>query len=49
MRRLSRSAEGRRWLEDAGATCVEVSLHTKYALPTYYIIAPASVIEPRPL
>ena len=33
---------GRRWLEDAGATCVEVSLpHTKYALPTYYIIAPA--------
>ena len=35
-------AEGRRWLEDAGATCVEVSLpHTKYALPTYYIIAPA--------
>ena len=35
-------AEGRRWLEDAGATCVEISLpHTKYALPTYYIIAPA--------
>ena len=34
--------EGRRWLEDAGARCVEVSLpHTKYALPTYYIIAPA--------
>ena len=34
--------EGRRWLEDAGAKCVEVSLpHTKYALPTYYIIAPA--------
>ena len=34
--------EGRRWLEDAGATCVEVSLpHTKYALPTYYIVAPA--------
>ena len=33
---------GRRWLEDAGATCVEVSLpHTQYALPTYYIIAPA--------
>ena len=33
---------GRRWLEDAGATCVEVSLpHTKYALPTYYIVAPA--------
>ena len=34
--------QGRRWLEDAGAECVEVSLpHTKYALPTYYIIAPA--------
>ena len=34
--------DGRKWLEDAGATCVEVSLpHTKYALPTYYIIAPA--------
>jgi len=34
--------EGRKWLEDAGASCVEVSLpHTKYALPTYYIIAPA--------
>jgi len=34
--------EGRKWLEDAGAVCVEVSLpHTRYALPTYYIIAPA--------
>jgi len=34
--------EGRKWLEDAGASCVEVSLpHTKYALPTYYIVAPA--------
>src|SRR3954454_1041069 len=30
------------WLKDAGATPVEISLpHTKYALPTYYIIAPA--------
>ena len=30
------------WLQDAGANVVEVSLpHTKYALPTYYIIAPA--------
>jgi aspartyl-tRNA(Asn)/glutamyl-tRNA(Gln) amidotransferase subunit A len=30
------------WLKDAGANVVEVSLpHTKYALPTYYIIAPA--------
>ena len=34
--------EGRLWMEDAGATCVEVSLpHTSFALPTYYIIAPA--------
>ena len=30
------------WLRDAGAEVVEVSLpHTKYALPAYYIIAPA--------
>ncbi|MGE0748689.1 MAG: Asp-tRNA(Asn)/Glu-tRNA(Gln) amidotransferase subunit GatA [Rhodospirillales bacterium] len=30
------------WLKAAGAEPVEVSLpHTKYALPTYYIIAPA--------
>ncbi|WP_336959076.1 Asp-tRNA(Asn)/Glu-tRNA(Gln) amidotransferase subunit GatA [Sphingobium aquiterrae] len=30
------------FLKDAGAQVVEVSLpHTKYALPTYYIIAPA--------
>ncbi|MGD9812576.1 MAG: Asp-tRNA(Asn)/Glu-tRNA(Gln) amidotransferase subunit GatA [Sphingobium sp.] len=30
------------WLKDAGAEVVEVSLpHTQYALPTYYIIAPA--------
>jgi aspartyl-tRNA(Asn)/glutamyl-tRNA(Gln) amidotransferase subunit A len=30
------------FLKDAGAEIVEVSLpHTKYALPTYYIIAPA--------
>ena len=35
-------AEGRRMLEDAGATIVDISLpHTKYALPTYYVIAPA--------
>jgi aspartyl-tRNA(Asn)/glutamyl-tRNA(Gln) amidotransferase subunit A len=34
--------QGIAWLEDAGAQIVEVSLpHTKYALPTYYIIAPA--------
>jgi aspartyl-tRNA(Asn)/glutamyl-tRNA(Gln) amidotransferase subunit A len=30
------------WLRDAGAEIVPVSLpHTKYALPTYYIVAPA--------
>ena len=30
------------WLKDAGAEIVEVGLpHTKYALPAYYIIAPA--------
>ncbi|MBX3561713.1 MAG: Asp-tRNA(Asn)/Glu-tRNA(Gln) amidotransferase subunit GatA [Sphingomonas sp.] len=34
--------QGIAWLKDAGAEIVEVSLpHTKYALPTYYIIAPA--------
>ncbi len=34
--------QGAAWLEAAGAKTVEVSLpHTKYALPTYYIIAPA--------
>ena len=34
--------EGFRWLKDAGAERVDISLpHTKYALPTYYIIAPA--------
>jgi aspartyl-tRNA(Asn)/glutamyl-tRNA(Gln) amidotransferase subunit A len=33
---------GIEWLKDAGATPVEIALpHTKYALPTYYIIAPA--------
>ena len=33
---------GADWLRDAGAEIVEVSLpHTKYALPAYYIIAPA--------
>ena len=30
------------WLKDAGADIVDISLpHTKYALPAYYIIAPA--------
>jgi aspartyl-tRNA(Asn)/glutamyl-tRNA(Gln) amidotransferase subunit A len=34
--------QGIAWMRDAGAEIVEVSLpHTKYALPTYYIIAPA--------
>jgi aspartyl-tRNA(Asn)/glutamyl-tRNA(Gln) amidotransferase subunit A len=33
---------GIEWLKDAGAEVVDVSLpHTKYALPAYYIIAPA--------
>jgi aspartyl-tRNA(Asn)/glutamyl-tRNA(Gln) amidotransferase subunit A len=33
---------GVEWLRDAGAEIVEINLpHTKYALPTYYIIAPA--------
>jgi aspartyl-tRNA(Asn)/glutamyl-tRNA(Gln) amidotransferase subunit A len=35
-------AEGRKMLEDAGATLKDISLpHTKYALPAYYVIAPA--------
>jgi aspartyl-tRNA(Asn)/glutamyl-tRNA(Gln) amidotransferase subunit A len=34
--------QGIEWLKDAGAEVIEISLlHTKYALPTYYIIAPA--------
>ena len=34
--------QGIGWLRDAGAEIVQVSLpHTKYALPAYYIIAPA--------
>jgi aspartyl-tRNA(Asn)/glutamyl-tRNA(Gln) amidotransferase subunit A len=34
--------QGRDWLAAAGAEMVEVSLpHTKYALPAYYIVAPA--------
>ena len=33
---------GRKMLEDAGARIVDISLpHTKYALPAYYVIAPA--------
>jgi aspartyl-tRNA(Asn)/glutamyl-tRNA(Gln) amidotransferase subunit A len=35
-------AEGRAMLQDAGAKIVDISLpHTKYALPAYYVIAPA--------
>jgi aspartyl-tRNA(Asn)/glutamyl-tRNA(Gln) amidotransferase subunit A len=34
--------QGIAWLKDAGAKIVDISLpHTKYALPAYYIIAPA--------
>ncbi|WP_288115392.1 Asp-tRNA(Asn)/Glu-tRNA(Gln) amidotransferase subunit GatA [Novosphingobium sp.] len=34
--------DGIAWMKDAGAESVEISLpHTRYALPTYYIIAPA--------
>jgi len=34
--------KGVAWLKEAGAELVEVSLpHTKYALPAYYIVAPA--------
>lgn len=35
-------SKGAQMMKDAGAEIVEVSLpHTKYALPTYYIVAPA--------
>jgi aspartyl-tRNA(Asn)/glutamyl-tRNA(Gln) amidotransferase subunit A len=35
-------ADGIAWLKAAGAEIVDVSLpHTKYALPAYYIVAPA--------
>ena len=34
--------QGVEWMKDAGAEIVDISLpHTKYALPTYYIVAPA--------
>jgi aspartyl-tRNA(Asn)/glutamyl-tRNA(Gln) amidotransferase subunit A len=34
--------QGIAWLKAAGATIVDISLpHTKYALPAYYIVAPA--------
>jgi aspartyl-tRNA(Asn)/glutamyl-tRNA(Gln) amidotransferase subunit A len=33
---------GAQWLKDAGADTVDISLpHTKYALPAYYVVAPA--------
>lgn len=35
-------AQGIAWLKDAGAEIVDITLpHTKYALPAYYIVAPA--------
>ncbi len=35
-------ADGAEMLRDAGAEIIDISLpHTKYALPTYYVIAPA--------
>jgi aspartyl-tRNA(Asn)/glutamyl-tRNA(Gln) amidotransferase subunit A len=35
-------AQGIEWLKDAGCTIKNISLkHTKYALPAYYIVAPA--------
>ena len=34
--------QGTGWLQEAGAEIIDISLpHTKYALPTYYIVAPA--------
>lgn len=34
--------QGAAWLKDAGAEIVDISLpHTRHALPTYYIVAPA--------
>ena len=38
--------QGIDWLKAAGAEIVDVSLpHTKYALPAYYIIAPAGIFQ----
>ncbi len=35
-------AQGAKWLKEQGAEIVDISLpHTKYALPAYYIVAPA--------
>src|SRR5690606_24778557 len=34
--------QGIAWMRDAGAEIIDISLpHTKYALPAYYIVAPA--------
>jgi aspartyl-tRNA(Asn)/glutamyl-tRNA(Gln) amidotransferase subunit A len=34
--------KGAQWLKEAGAEIIEISLpHTKYSLPTYYVLAPA--------
>ena len=34
--------QGIRWLEEQGVKTIEISLpHTKYALPVYYVVAPA--------
>ena len=34
--------QGKKCSKDLGADIVDISLpHTKYALPTYYIVAPA--------
>ena len=44
--------QGVEWLKEAGAEIKSKSRlpHTKYALPTYYIIAPGrGVVEPRAL
>ena len=41
-RSTSCGSEGIAWLKAAGATIHDISLpHTKYALPAYYIVAPA--------
>src|SRR5205814_514204 len=35
-------SQGAKWLKEQGAEIVDISLpHTKYALPAYYIVAPA--------
>ena len=34
--------DGKNYLKDCGAEIIDISLpHTKFALPTYYIVAPA--------